>query len=269
MWRHPFELLVGDYLSMPPGKGAYHTEGLYLDTFLQHIWAFKYKTAGTVKTTLNMLNTITKVFIAPETFMTDRGSHFNNLAVHKFCDTNGCKHHIMPAYLPWVNGLVEGTNKILLHMLKWLCMLDVGESDDKDEWEKLPKSWPNHLDKVVKALNHRILPTLKFSPKELLLGIVINTPKSELEHAIREPTTEEVAIHMAYVAQQWLDGYKATVKHMIMWKRAFNKWVLKSSGEVIFKKGQLIQVYQSNLDQMLKTEQKLLPKWSHPHWVRR
>jgi hypothetical protein len=30
---HPFELLVGDYLSMPPGKGGYHIIGLYLDTF--------------------------------------------------------------------------------------------------------------------------------------------------------------------------------------------------------------------------------------------
>jgi hypothetical protein len=72
---------VGDYLSMPPRKGGYHTVGLYLNTFLQHVWAFKYKTAGTAKTTLDVLNTITKAFITPETFMTDGGSHFNNLAV--------------------------------------------------------------------------------------------------------------------------------------------------------------------------------------------
>jgi hypothetical protein len=31
--RHPFELMVGDYLSLPTGKGGYHTVGLYLDTF--------------------------------------------------------------------------------------------------------------------------------------------------------------------------------------------------------------------------------------------
>jgi hypothetical protein len=46
--RHPFELIVGDYLSMPPGKGGFHMIALYLDTFSQHVWAFKYKTAGTV-----------------------------------------------------------------------------------------------------------------------------------------------------------------------------------------------------------------------------
>ena len=48
--QHPFELLVGDYLSMPMGKGRYHTVGLYLDTCSQHIWGDKFKTAGTRKT---------------------------------------------------------------------------------------------------------------------------------------------------------------------------------------------------------------------------
>ncbi|KAJ3893819.1 hypothetical protein GG344DRAFT_42431 [Lentinula edodes] len=33
--RHPFELLVGDYLSMSKGKGGYKTIGLYLDTYSQ------------------------------------------------------------------------------------------------------------------------------------------------------------------------------------------------------------------------------------------
>jgi hypothetical protein len=131
----------------------------------------------------------------------------------------------------------------LLHVLKWLCTPEVGESDSEDGWDKLPKSWPNHLDKAVKALNHHILSVLKFSPKELLLGIAINMPKLEPEHMIIEPTAEEVVIHMAYVAQQRLDGYEATIKHAITQKRVFNKQVLRGSGEVIFKKGQLVQVY--------------------------
>ena len=58
--RHPFELLVGDYLSMPNGKGGYHTIGLYLDTYSQHIWAFKYKSARTVKTTVDCYHAFSK-----------------------------------------------------------------------------------------------------------------------------------------------------------------------------------------------------------------
>ena len=78
---HPFELMVGDYLSMPTWKGGYHTIGLYLDMFSQHVWAFKYKTAGTAKTTVDAIRTISNNFITPEAFMTDGGSHFNNTAV--------------------------------------------------------------------------------------------------------------------------------------------------------------------------------------------
>jgi hypothetical protein len=63
---------------MPLGKGGYHTIAVYLDTFSQHMWAFKYKMVGTVKTTIEVLSTITKHFIAPETFMTDGRMHFNN-----------------------------------------------------------------------------------------------------------------------------------------------------------------------------------------------
>lgn len=34
--QHPFELLVGDYLTLPKAKG-FHTVGVYLDTFSQHV----------------------------------------------------------------------------------------------------------------------------------------------------------------------------------------------------------------------------------------
>jgi hypothetical protein len=220
---HPFKLLVGDYLSMPLGKGGYHTIGLYLDTFSQHMWAFKYKTAGTAKTTIDVVSMVTKAYITLETFMTDGGSHFNNTVVQEHCEANGIKQHITPTYSPWVNGLVEGLNKILLHVLKWLCMPDMGEQDDMEGWEKLLKHWPDHLDNAVKALNHCILPALKFSPKELLLGITINTPRTEPKEAVVEPSAGKATIHIAYVAQQCLDGYKATVKHTIARKQAFDK----------------------------------------------
>ena len=41
----------------------------------------------------------------------------------------------------------------------------------------------------------------------------------------------------------------------------------KNSGEIIFKKGQLIQVYRSDLDYTFKTERKVIPKWSQPYRV--
>jgi hypothetical protein len=160
--------------------------------------------------------------------MSDRGRHFNNAIVQEFCAKWNCKTHVVAAYSPWVNGLVEGTNKILLHILKRLCAPSLGEDDYEGlTWDKLPLNWPNHLDDMITALNHRILPALKFSPKELLLGQVVNTPSTNLNNCISTTSAADIAIHMAYVAQQQLDGYDAAVLHAIKRKAMFDKHVLE------------------------------------------
>jgi len=267
--RHPFELLVGDYLSMPTGKGGYHTLGLFLDTFSQHLWVTKFKTAGTAKMTVDSLTNIFNNFMVAETFMTDRGRHFNNELVKEYCVRWSCSHHVVTAYSPWINGLVEGTNKLLLHVLKCLCVPNLGEDDTADnDWSKLPKTWTDHLDEAVHALNNRLLPSLKFTPKELLLGLVIDTKRTELIHYTTGPSTVDAATHMAYVAQQRLDGYDEAVQHAIKRKTAFDRRVLRRQpAEVVFTCGQLVQVYQSDLDYTFKTERKLLPKWSSPYRI--
>jgi hypothetical protein len=116
--RHPFEMLVGDYLSSLKGKNGYSTIGVYLDMFSQHTWVFKYKDSGTTKTTIDSLKTIFNAFTLLEMFMADGGKHFNNDAVRAFCEARRCKLHTIAAYSPWINSLVEGTNKLLLHVLK-------------------------------------------------------------------------------------------------------------------------------------------------------
>ena len=73
---------------------------------------------------------------------------------------------------------------------------------------------------------------------------------------------------MAYMSQQRLDGYAAAVSHALKRKNVFDKRVLeRTPGEVIFSKGQLVQIYRSNLDYTFKTERKLLPKWSTPQCI--
>jgi hypothetical protein len=75
---HPFELLVTDYLSLPKGKGGYHNVLLILDTYSQYMWGFKLRTYGMAKTTIAGLDAVAQGFMAPETLMTDGGSHFDN-----------------------------------------------------------------------------------------------------------------------------------------------------------------------------------------------
>ena len=261
--RYPFELLVGDYLSMPQGKGGFHTVGLYLDTFSQHVWGYKFKTAGTGKTTVKSLDDIYGSFAPAEVFMSDGGKHFKNNKVKQCCEKWGSRHHVVAAYSPWVNGLVEGTNKILLYILARLCAPEVGEDGwQAMNWTELPKTWPDHFDEAIQILNWRILPALKFSPKELLLSLVVNTAHTPLEVSSSIPIPKDFDTHSAYAAQQRLDGYSEAVRHAMDRKTRFDRRIV--GGEVTFEKGDLVQVYRNDLAKSIGTERKLAPMWSEP-----
>lgn len=220
------------------GKGGYNNLGVYLDVFAWHTRVYKYKKSGTGLTTINALHNIGNVFIDPEMFMVDSRSHFNNKEVQKFCKECGIKLHIVPKYSPWVNGLVEGTNKILLGILKHLCTPDLGEDEYAliTDFTDLPKNWPDRLEEAIQQLNKWILPSLKFSLNELAFGLVVNTNWTDPDIAATEPTSEEVNLHMAYAEQQNLDSQAQTVLHANKKKAVFNQNVIKKyPKEIIFK----------------------------------
>jgi hypothetical protein len=164
---------------------------------------------------------------------------------------------------------VEETNKLLLHVLKCKCAPNLGEDNTQNtSWDKLPRSWPEHLDNTVNALNNHLLTALKFSPKELLLGLVANTLCTSLKENSSILHPMGALSHITYVEQQQLGGYDETIWHAIKCKAAFDKKLLQqASGEVIFEQGQLIHVYQSDLNYTFRTDHKILPKWSVPRQI--
>ena len=106
---------------------------------------------------------------------------------------------------------------------------------------------------------------LKFSPNELAFGSVVNTNRTDPTIAATEPTMEEVNLHMAYVEQQNLDGQAQTVIHANKRKAVFDWNVLKKHPkEIIFKRGELVQVHHTELNFTHSTTQKLAPQWSPP-----
>ena len=161
--------------------------------------------------------------------MSDQGTHFDCQEVRDACEKWEGKTHTVAAYSPWINGLVEGTNKLLIHILKRLCTPGLGE-DDYDKMD-LPKNWPDHFDEAIHSLNHRILPSLRFSLKELLLGMAINTSPTPITTSTQEPSASDTSIHMPYAAQQQLDGYVTAVKHSAKQKAAFDKKKSPISGK--------------------------------------
>ncbi len=99
--RHPFELLVRDYLSMPKGNGGFHEVGLYLDTHSQRVSGFKYKTHGSAKTTKAALHLLFTLYSPWDAFESDGGPPFDNKDVREMCASFGCKPLIIAAYSPW------------------------------------------------------------------------------------------------------------------------------------------------------------------------
>jgi hypothetical protein len=115
--------------------------------------------------------------------MVDGGSHFDCVEVHDYCKSIGSKLHVVVAYAPWLNGLLEGSNRIFLNTLKRLCTPGLGEDDYENMALKdLPSNWPEYLNIAIKHLNDQILPSLKYSPNELLLGLIVKqTPQKILD----------------------------------------------------------------------------------------
>jgi hypothetical protein len=264
--RHPFELMAADTLSMPKGKGGFTKLGLWMDVYAQRVWVTKLKTSATGKSSRKSYSDICDLFTASETLMTDGGPEFDNDELGRECEKRGKKLQICPAYSPWVNGLLEGTNSILLNRLKRMCAPDLGE--DEYRTMDLPSNWPDHLEAAVRYINDRILPNLRFSPNELLLGLVINTRPTPMDQAVIAPTMEEVETQMAYVNQQRFDGYAHIVDHAQRRKATFDKQVLsRPPQEVVFKSRDLVQVYYSDLDFTLMSDRKILPKFSAPRRV--
>ncbi|KAG2046981.1 hypothetical protein BDR06DRAFT_898233, partial [Suillus hirtellus] len=79
--RHPFKLLVGDYLTLPKAR-VYQTFGIYLDTFSQRVWAFKYRDAGTAKINIDSLSQIG----------ISTTQKLDNFPLHRLAKLTSCQH---------------------------------------------------------------------------------------------------------------------------------------------------------------------------------
>ena len=196
----------------------------------------KLKTAATGKSSRKSYSNICNLFTASETLMTDGGPKFDNEELQAECIKQGTKLHICPAYSPWVNSLLEGTNSVLLNRLKRMCAPDLGEN--KYEIMSIPNNWPDHLEAAVRCINNHILPNLKYSPHELLLSIVVNTKPTTPSDTLTGPTPEEVEMQMAYVDNQRFVRYAQIINHAQKHKAAFDKEVLsRPPREVVFRAG--------------------------------
>ncbi|KAG8926440.1 hypothetical protein FRC01_008858 [Tulasnella sp. 417] len=203
----------------------------------------------------------------PVAFMADGGSHFTGQEVKEFCEQEGIHHITTPAYSPWVNGLAENTNKLIIGRLRRLCSPDLNTTTPAEiDTDSIPKQWPKHLETAVAQLNDRILPATRYAPRELLFGVMMERgtpaePDAGESGAIEEVETE---IHMALAAIQRAEAGVRWAEHGKKRKAKFDKRVR----EVEFRVGEVVQVYDSRAEGSHETKFKILPRWSPPVRVR-
>jgi len=83
------------------------------------------------------------------------------------------------------------------------------------------------------------------------------------------PTEQEVALHLALVEQQHLDGYAAIVDHTAKRKSTFDaKLHQQAPWNVVFQPGDLVQIHATEWVHTFTAIKKLIPMWSIPHRVK-
>src|SRR6266481_4705080 len=259
----PFDLISTDYLTLPKGKGGYKMVLLMIDTFSNFVWAYRLKSAGTGKTKLDSLRNLVLHYQKPDTIMTDGGSHFDNEEVQGYCEAQDIRHITTPAYAPWMNGLIENANKILLGHLRRMCAPNLDETEETDTGPgPTPEKWPDHLEEAIRAMNDRILPAVGLTPRELLWGRR-ETAQERKDEETTARTETDIEHHLILADLLCSQGYTDTLTEAANRKRRFDGKV----HPVTFMTGDLVQVYDSKLDMTFESRAKLLPRWSSPRKV--
>ena len=242
-------------------KGGFKTVRLYVDTYSGFVWGTRIKTAGSSKSTIASLKWIFYDYATPKTFMSDGGSHFDNNEVDQFCDKEQVQRIVTPAYAPWVNGLIENANKLLLGRLKRLCAPNYDDTEDTNT-NHIPESWPDHLDEAIRQLNDRILPALNATPRELLFGLPFR-PDSTLPLVPLPTSPLDTHTNFTLAETFRANAHLLSLEDAERCKTSFDN----NSPLTKFCIGNLVQVYDSASDFNYRSINKLAPKWSEPRII--
>ncbi|SPO32318.1 uncharacterized protein UTRI_02875 [Ustilago trichophora] len=249
----PMETWAMDFVSLPATQGKSKLL-VVVDYFSRFVWGFPLAQARG-KDVVRCLTLLRDQLSAlPITIISDGGSHFDCAEVYDFLADNDVGHHITPAYAPWVNGLVERNNGIIIQALQRVCASATSASSTDFPWY-------DHLSTVLWEINHRAIPDLSnLSPTELLYGYIIADRE---ESKVGSPTAAEVHLQRAFIDTRRVDA-------MSSYEAAQAKRTEKSRPRrlgVPIEIGDLVLRHQTMYESTYSTQAKLAPKWIGPFVV--
>ena len=125
--------------------------------FTKHILAYVTpdQTAKTI--TKFLYRGYISIFGALARLLSDRGTSFTSSIIEELCKILGVKQLQTISYLPQMNGLVERSHQMIMHMIGKL-----GEDKKAD--------WPSHLAEIVHTYNATQSAGTRYSPHYLMFG---------------------------------------------------------------------------------------------------
>ena len=260
----PFEFLATDYLKLPLGKGKMSNVLFFMDAASGFVWGQKQVAAGTGKSTEKLLVHIAQGFAKLRVWQTDGGAHFKGPELKEACERLGIVRIVTPAYAVWVNGLVEGVNKLFLSCLKKKCAPDIDDSEYEDvDPESIPRNWPDFFEEAVVNVNDRIILGTRFTPREILFGLCFAPIHIDPEIPPHQPEDSELTDRMDLAEIMRMESL---ARHITDTER-HQSHANDSVTPIKFKVGDLVQVYDLTLDMIDKAERKIAPRWSGPRIV--
>lgn len=184
----PYDLMAMDFVRLV-GSDDYAL--VFVDYFSHFTWAFVGPQNS--QTVIQALRKLATIAMLPVRLLADNGSHFDNHHVRSACQEMGISLAFVAVYAPWSNGVVERQNGLLITQLRRLCE-ELGTLD-----------WKLVIDVAVRNVNQRVIPSLGYSPQELLFGIVswgAYAPKVE-QHDV--PTNNNMPQRIVEIRQALVD----------------------------------------------------------------
>ncbi|KAJ7711794.1 hypothetical protein B0H16DRAFT_1744800 [Mycena metata] len=202
--RHPFELLVGDYLAMPKGKGGYK------------------ETHGSAVTTKAALNTLFTGYAPWETFQTDGGSHFDNADVRQLCGKFGVKTHVVAKYSP---ALDHTPNELFFAMVINTAETGVQAASDEISMDDIDVqhtyATQQRFDGYARAVKHGVARKAAFDRRVLdsKAGEVIFAPGDLVQ--VLDPKYKKTYLTSKKILPEWSGAFRVK-------ERLLNSYIIET-----------------------------------------
>ena len=165
--ENPFSHIALDFIThFETSKNGYSYLLTVIDLATRFANAIPVKTLTAEELIDKLLNNHILKFGFPQKITTDNGRQFTSVAFTEFCNENNINHIKISPMHPQSNGVSERFNGTISDMIKHCCLED-------------PRSWDEHVNKLVFNYNSTKRAGTKFTPHELVFTY---SPKDPIDH---------------------------------------------------------------------------------------